>query len=38
MSERLYPPELSERLRGFFLAFVFAFLKVVSLGKKKKTK
>lgn len=35
MSERLYPPELSERFRGFFFALVFALLKRASLLKAK---
>lgn len=36
MSDRLYPPELSDRFRGFFFALVFALLKRASLLKTNK--
>lgn len=37
ISDRLYPPELSDRFLGFFFALVFAFLKRASLiGKRPK--
>lgn len=38
ISDRLYPPELSERFRGFFFALVFALLKRASLLKTDKYK
>lgn len=38
ISDRLYPPELSDRFRGFFFALVFAFLKRASLIGKKNPK
>lgn len=33
ISDSVYPPELSERRRGFFLAFIFAFFNRISLCK-----
>lgn len=35
ISDSVYPPELSERRRGFFLAFIFAFFNRISLDKFK---
>lgn len=36
ISDSVYPPELSERRRGFFLAFIFAFFNRISLDTLKR--
>lgn len=38
ISDSVYPPELSERRRGFFFAFIFAFFNRISLDKIKREK